>query len=254
MTSWHVTASKAWTLTGASQRQLFTADPSSDHFHREYPAAPERGGRLSDTANLVSLIREMRAAFSTEYGISLTLAPDIFYLGGFDPLAMEPYVDWFGFMAYDLHGYWDATVDALGAVVRGQTDIREIENDTLPLWFDGLNPQKINLGLAYYGRGYTLLNSSCNTTGCYFINGSKPAPCTNLLGVMSLSEIEAAIEERNLKPELLTEIAMKQIAWSDQWIGYDDAETLAMKRAFADKRCFGGTMIWSIDFITGLGE
>lgn len=37
--------------------------------------------------------------------------------------------------------------------VRGQTDIREIHNDTLPLWFDHLDPAKINMGLAYYGRG-----------------------------------------------------------------------------------------------------
>lgn len=24
----------------------------------------------------------------------------------FDALSMQPYVDWFGFMAYDLHGVW----------------------------------------------------------------------------------------------------------------------------------------------------
>ena len=69
---------------------------------------------------------------------------------------MEPYVDWFGFMSYDLHGPWDADVGALGSIVRGQADVREIYNNTLPLWYAGLNPSKINFGLAYYGRGYTL--------------------------------------------------------------------------------------------------
>ena len=69
----------------------------------EYPAAPDRGGRKPDTQNFVSLVHEMRASFGKAYGISLTLAPDYWYLRGFDAKAMEPSVDFFGFMAYDLY-------------------------------------------------------------------------------------------------------------------------------------------------------
>lgn len=64
-------------------------------------------------------------------------------------------------MAYDLHGFWDADVKTLGSIMRPQTDIREIDNDTLPLWFDKLTPAKVNLGLAYYGRGYTVSDPKC---------------------------------------------------------------------------------------------
>jgi chitinase len=43
----------------------------------EYPGDPERGGRkLADVRNFAQLLREMRAAYGTKYGISLTLAPD----------------------------------------------------------------------------------------------------------------------------------------------------------------------------------
>jgi chitinase len=43
----------------------------------EYPGDPGRGGnKLADTRNLVLLVREMRAAYGSAYGISLTLAPD----------------------------------------------------------------------------------------------------------------------------------------------------------------------------------
>lgn len=119
----------------------------------EYPGTPQRGGKRADTANFVSLVKEMKAAFGGQYGISVTLAPDYWYLRGFDAKAMEDHVDMFGFMAYDLHGSWDADIKTLGSKVRGQADVREIHNDTLPLWFDALNPAKINMGLAYYGRG-----------------------------------------------------------------------------------------------------
>ena len=126
----------------------------------EYPATDVRGGRVEDTANLVLLAQELRAAFGTKYGLSSILAPDYWYLRGMEPKAMEPYLDFFGFMAYDLHGFWDADVKTLGSIIRPQTDIREIDNNTLPLWFDKLDPAKVNLGLAYYGRGYTVTDRS----------------------------------------------------------------------------------------------
>lgn len=55
---------------------------------------------LADTPNYVALVKEMKSAFAGTYGISLTLAPDYWYLRGFDAKSMEPYVDFFGFMAY----------------------------------------------------------------------------------------------------------------------------------------------------------
>jgi chitinase len=222
----------------------------------EYPGDPSRGGNgLDDTKNLVLLVKEMRAAYGNAYGISLTLAPDYWYLRWFDPKGMEPYVDFFGFMAYDLHGSWDSDVLTLGKKVRGQADIREIANNTVPLWFDGLDPAKINFGLAMYGRGYTLADPTCNQLLCPFSGASDPAPCTNSKGVMSLLEIQQLIKRKGLTPQYLADSMMKQITWDDQWIGYDDEETFAAKKAWADSRCFGGTMVWSIDFqVTGSGN
>lgn len=80
----------------------------------EYPVDEDRGGRSTDADNLVLLVKEMRAAFGNRFGLALTLAPDYWYLRGFKPRAMEPYVDFMGFMAYDLHGPWDTDVEALG--------------------------------------------------------------------------------------------------------------------------------------------
>ncbi|KAL8833094.1 MAG: hypothetical protein Q9170_004503 [Blastenia crenularia] len=220
----------------------------------EYPASEVRGGRPEDTANLVSLVKEIRAGFGSKYGLSSIVAPDYWYLRGMDPKAMEPYVDWFGFMAYDLHGSWDAGVKTIGALVRPQTDIREIVNNTLPLWFDKLDPAKINLGLAYYGRGFTLSDKSCNYFGCKFSGPSKPAQCTNFDGVMSNREIKQLIKAKSLTPTLIKDAQVKQVTWDDQWIGYDDNDTYAAKIQAANSLCIGGTMIWSIDFDSGSGS
>ncbi|KAH6654774.1 glycoside hydrolase superfamily, partial [Truncatella angustata] len=216
----------------------------------EYPGDETRGGKRADIENFVSLVKEMREVFGTKYGISLTLAPDYWYLRWFDAKAMEPYVDWFGFMSYDLHGSWDSDVKTLTTIVRGQADIREIKNDTLPLWYAGLDPGKINFGVAWYGRGYTLSDVTCTTLGCPFQGPSNPGKCTNGAGVLSLFEIEQMQKEKGIEGRLLEGAMMKELVWDDQWIGYDDAETVAMKKKVANDLCFGGTMAWSIDFIS----
>ena len=92
----------------------------------EYPGAPDRAGGPEDTANFVSLVREMRASFGTSFGISLTLPASYWYMRWFDPIAMQDYVDFFGLMTYDLHGPWDAQVKQIGNVVYGQTNVPEI--------------------------------------------------------------------------------------------------------------------------------
>ncbi|KAJ1326027.1 chitinase [Microdochium nivale] len=227
------------------------SDPGVD-LYWEYPGATERGGnKLADVRNFPMLLREMRAAFGTSYGISLTLAPDYWYARWFDAKAMEPYVDFFGFMAYDLHGSWDQDVKTLTKTVRGQANIREISTDTTPLWFDGLDPAKINFGLAMYGRGYTVADPSCNTLLCEFTGPSKPGPCTGFNGVMSLLEIKKLIKEKGYTSRYLPDSMMKELTYEDQWIGYDDEETFAAKKAWADSRCFGGTMVWGIDYGVG---
>lgn len=52
----------------------------------------------------------------------------------------------------------------------------------------------------------------------------------------------------------LPEAMMKEITWDDQWVGYDDADTIKEKKAWADNQCFGGTMAWSVDFDSGIGR
>ncbi|KAF1955249.1 glycoside hydrolase [Byssothecium circinans] len=219
----------------------------------EYPGAPERGGKREDTKNFFLLVEEMRALFGSAYGISLPLVPDYWYLRWFDPIAMQKHVDFFGFMAYaDLHGPWDGGVGELSSVIRGHTDIADIRKDTLPLWYDGLDPSKINFGLALYGRGYTLADQKCTEMStCKFTDASKPGRCTNSPGFLSLNEINKLIDEKSLKPKYAADAIMKQISWDDQWIGYDDEETMAEKKKFANSQCFGGTMYWSVDFQPG---
>lgn len=71
----------------------------------EYPMADDRGGSDSDYANYVNLVSRLRQRLNEEgrtYGLSLTLPASYWYLRGFDIVGLEPHLDWFNIMTYDI--------------------------------------------------------------------------------------------------------------------------------------------------------
>lgn len=64
------------------------------------------------------------------------------------------------------------------------------------------------------------------------------------------SEIDKLIKEKNLKPTLDKDAAVKIFTLGPSWVTYDDADTLKLKADFARKLCLGGVMVWAISHDT----
>lgn len=131
----------------------------------EYPVAPERGGSATDFINLPVFLRNLRNAMNGSgfrFGLSITLVrfsssssancflmqiqpSSYWYMRNFDIVSIDPIVDWFNVMTYDLHGTWDATDPYIGALALAHTNLTEI-NDTMDLlWRNNINPARINM-------------------------------------------------------------------------------------------------------------
>ncbi|KAM0443842.1 hypothetical protein ACHAQK_002588 [Fusarium lateritium] len=96
------------------------------------PGAPDRGGRKEDTVNYLALLKDMQVWNQYHYPHELLV-----------------------------HPMCQAEADrAVGHVILGHTNIPEITNWSLPLYYAGVNPAKVNIGLAYYARGYTVADSN----------------------------------------------------------------------------------------------
>ncbi|RMZ86664.1 hypothetical protein DV736_g6111, partial [Chaetothyriales sp. CBS 134916] len=209
----------------------------------EYPVAPDRGGNAADFDNYVTFLKELRAACGTAYGITATLPSSYWYMQNFDIASMEPYLDWFNIMTYDIHGTWDGNNPYTKAVVQAHTNLTEIDEALDLLWRNDIDSSKVVLGLAFYGRSFTLKDSSCSTPGCPFASGGTPGKCTQTSGILSDSEIQALISQYDIVPTLDSDAGVKYMTWNDdQWVSYDDAQTFAMKVNYANKLCLGGTM------------
>ncbi|KAI4243064.1 MAG: hypothetical protein LQ352_007116 [Teloschistes flavicans] len=104
--------------------------------------------------------------------------------------------------------------------------------------------------MTYYGRSFTLSDSSCNKPNgiCEFSGGANPGPCSGTSGILDDQEIQNIIMNNGLTATWDHETAVKWITWdNNQWVSYDDADTFQQKKDFANKRCLGGLMVWAID-------
>lgn len=215
----------------------------------EYPVAPERSGNTADFQNYPTFLSNLRSALSSSgqnYGISITLPSSYWYMRNFDIVQLEPLVDWFNVMTYDLHGTWDSTDKYIGAVVNAHTNLTEISLTMDLLWRNNIDPAKVTMGMGFYGRSFTLSDPSCTSPGCPFSSGGNPGPCSASAGTLMFSEIEAVIAA-GATPTLDSQAAVKQLVFdTNQWVSYDDVETLKMKVDYANGKCLGGTMVWAV--------
>ena len=59
---------------------------------------------------------------------------------------------------------------------------------------------------------------------------------------MSFAEIERQVAS-GAKVTLDQSAAVKIVTWSNQWVSYDDEDTLKLKIEYANSKCLGGTMV-----------
>jgi chitinase len=145
-----------------------------------------------------------------------------------------------------LHGAWDKGNKWTGAFLNAHTNLTEITDAMDLLWRNSISPSKVVLGLAFYGRAFTATSESCMTPGCTFESAAEKGPCSRENGILMNSEIIDIIKEKGLTPTLYEKEAVKVVHWGNQWVAFDDKETLKMKADFARGQCLGGVMVWAI--------
>ncbi|OJJ00682.1 hypothetical protein ASPVEDRAFT_129047 [Aspergillus versicolor CBS 583.65] len=221
----------------------------------EYPVADDRGGKPKDFENFVTFIKRLRERLNhapRHIGLSITLPASYWYLRGFDIVHLEPHVDFLNIMTYDIHGVWDGPIEALGQYALAHTNLTEINLALELLWRNHINPERINLGLGFYGRSFTLASPDCVQAGCEWSEGGRPGKCTNTSGILSATEVSRILKEGKGMSFEDKEAAVQIVVFDkDQWVAYDDEKTLKTKLEFANKRCLGGTMVWAVDLDDG---
>ncbi|KAF5591845.1 class V chitinase [Fusarium pseudocircinatum] len=223
----------------------------------EYPAADDREGREEDFANLPKFLSNIKSALKQSgerNGLSIAIPASYWYLQHFDLEKISKYVDHFNVMSYDFHGAWDTPKSWLGNHLNSHTNLTEIKEAFDLLWRNDVDPNQVNMGLAFYARTFTASSSSCMSPGCLFDAGGPAEPCTDAVGVMSNPEIMRKLGGKIGSGDLDKAAAIKTLKFGTTWLTYDDVDTWKLKLDFARSQCLGGAMVWAISQDTSDGK
>ncbi|KAJ7222199.1 hypothetical protein GGX14DRAFT_301962, partial [Mycena pura] len=210
----------------------------------EYPAASDRGGVPADTENYVKFMATLKSAFKErKYGLSFTAPSSYWYLQHFDIPGMLKSADWVNVMTYDLHGVWDGTdVRHLSRVLSPQTLTRFAI-------LAKLDPSQVVMGMAFYGRSYTLSTSDCSDPGCPWSSGAAAGPCSNNVGSLMWAEIDSIVG-----PDLQAVIQTDDVAAvnyavfgseQNQWVSYDDGMNACLSVGESQAFCCEKPFPWT---------
>nr|BAV14641.1 chitinase [Todarodes pacificus] len=223
----------------------------------EYPA--NRGSPPGDKDKFTALIRETRLAFDADAkatGKPRLLLASAVSAGkdkidtAYDIPAISKYFDFITVMTYDLHGAWEKfTGHNSPLYVRSdeQGDQRYLNMKwAMDYWVSKGAPKSIlNVGMALYGRGFTLTNKANTKPGA-----STKGPChagrfTREKGFQSYYEICDMIKTGGTV-HWIKEQESPYVVKGDQWIGYDNPKSLAIKVNWVKAGGYGGIAVWAL--------
>ena len=211
------------------------------------PLDTDNGGSPDNYELLVSLAEEIRLAIKKsgkEFIFTIALPPTDWELYDYDVIGLSKHVDWFNLMSFDYH-----TPKNIPKTVGAHSDLKMIDSVVFELLKETVST-KFVLGMAAFGRTYSLADDRCQELGCPFRSPGLGG-CGNTKGFLPFSEIHEYIESRSYDQlhQDVSSSSMVAVVDGDQMISFDDESTWAIKEAYAEMMCLRGTMLWSVDML-----
>ncbi|CAO1341949.1 unnamed protein product [Diamesa tonsa] len=156
-------------------------------------------------------------------------------------------------MTYDLHGSWDGKTGINAPLYAGSDQNEQLNINVyacVNYWISqGCPRKKIIVGIPTYGRSFTLANPSHNGINAAITGGGTAGPHTAEAGMLGYNEICRNNWRRNWESQQKVPFAVN----GDQWVGYDNVESVRIKCDYINLKGLGGAMFWSLETDDFLG-
>jgi len=228
----------------------------------EFPVA---GGnditnRPEDKENYVKLLKALREALDKQgkadnktYLLTIVGDPNVRFAKNTDLKGMMKYLDFINVIGYDYHGGWEKVTNHNAPLYANRKDPTEFKDfsidSTITAYIKaGVKPADINLGMPFYGRGWTGVSSSSNNglwqdgqapTGTGIGSGTWEG------GSFDFVDIVQNYIGKNGYKRYWDDVAKVPYLYNgSSFVTYDDEESILLKLKYCDKKSLGGVMCW----------
>lgn len=220
----------------------------------EYPAQRE-GNETVDKENHAVWVEEMRKVFDRE-GLLLSAAvasAEFSSSISYDIPRVAAALHFINVMTYDMHGAWENTTGINAPLYAGPADLSSTQkqlnvNASIHYWLSqGAPKEKLILGIPLYGRSFTLANTNSADIGAPTNGPGIAGEYSREPGVLGYNEFC----EKQLQEQWKIWFSDEQQAFyatkGNQWLGFEDTNSIALKMQLLSELDLGGAMVWSLE-------
>lgn len=210
-----------------------------------------------DKRHLTSLVKEMKAEFVKEAPkeaqpllLSAAVSAGKVALDrGYDISQLAQHLDFISLMTYDFHGAWRQSTGHHSPLFRGQevaSSDRYSNVDYAVSYALRLRvpAEKLLMGIPTFGRSFTLASSQIGV-GAPCSGPGLPGQFTKEDGTLAYYEICDFL--RGATVHQLLDQRVPYATKGNQWVGYDDRESVRIKVQYLKNRRLAGAMVWALD-------
>jgi chitinase len=228
----------------------------------EYPVGgglPENTTRPQDKQNYTLLLREVRRQLDVlernenrEYYLTIAAPAGPHTIANLELKNIADVCDWINLMTYDLHGGWENFTGHHACLYgRDEADPLSTQKAADIYLAAGVPPEKLVLGVPFYGRGWKNVNPTNN--GLYqTANGVPPGSFGGEEGMFDYRDLVDRLTNRaGVYRRYWDPVSKVPYIWAPgenngTFITYEDVESVRLKIDFIKQRRLGGIMFWEL--------
>lgn len=218
----------------------------------EYPVAggkPGNSKRPEDKQNYTLLVQKIRETFLAQsakdgktYLLTITGGVGRGFAANTELSLIQQYVDSIGLMAYDIHGSWDNMTGMDAPLYQDQNSgfhSDESVQDAVQTYLrNGVPAGKLVLGLPLYGRAYKQVDNQNNGLYQTFTGGGTAVSYGNI--------VANDLKQKGFSRYWDSDSKVPWLFNGNEFISYDDPESIGYKTAFIKSMGLGGAMMWEL--------
>jgi len=266
-----------WTRSGRfsdasltdSTRQLFATSAIETYMRQtnglfdgididwEYPTGGGMKGnveRAEDKDNFILLLAELRKQLDAQgavdhkhYELAIALGAGPRAIANVDMKRVASLLDFINVMTYDYHSGGTTTGfnSPLYAAKGDPTPAYNIDATIHRLLDAGVPPNKLLVGIPFYGRGYGNVEST--NSGLFQTASGRPSDWRDRDGDWSVLSKTRLKDPRYVRYwEADARVPYLHDSTSGTWVSYDDPQSVREKVRYVREHALGGVMIWEL--------